>query len=209
MNLTSQNEVIEVMLGRHAVKMYDPAHKATREDVLQLLEISQQAPSAWNLQPWKYLVIHEQPAKEKLLPIAFGQQQIVQSAFTVVVLGDKEAQENAELIYGEAVKQGVLPADIKDRLVSQIYAAYADEQVAREQAILNASLSAMQLMLAAKALGYGTCPLGGFDGVKLIEAFKVPERYVPLMLITVGKAAEPARPSSRFPMDQVAVWNTF
>ncbi|MDF2717147.1 MAG: nitroreductase [Paenibacillus sp.] len=51
--------------------------------------------------------------------------------------------------------------------------------------------------------------MGGFDADKLMDIFRVPDRYIPVMLIAVGKAAKPAYPSSRFPTDAVTVWNSF
>ncbi|WP_281287212.1 nitroreductase family protein [Paenibacillus hemerocallicola] len=74
---------------------------------------------------------------------------------------------------------------------------------------MNASLAAMQLMLATKEAGLDSCPMGGFDSEKLIEAFRIPERYIPVMLVSVGKAAKPAYPSSRFEVEAAAVWNSF
>ncbi|PYI51024.1 nitroreductase family protein [Paenibacillus flagellatus] len=201
--------VFSPFLERHAVKKYDPNAKMSRDEIKKLLEIAQQAPSAWNLQPWTFLVIDEPEAKQKLLPIAFGQQQVVDASMTVAVLGDLEAQRNAESVYQPAVASGMMTAEVKDRLVGQIESAYANPQTARDQAFLNAALPAMQLMLAAKSMGYDSCPMGGFDATKLSEAFRIPDRYIPIMLIAVGKATHPAYPSTRFEVDAVTKWNTF
>ncbi len=53
------------------------------------------------------------------------------------------------------------------------------------QPFSNASLAAMQLMLAAKATGWDTCAIGGFNPQALTEEFNVSSRYVPIMLITM------------------------
>jgi nitroreductase len=210
MNTSIQHDFLAVVNERHSVKQYDPSVKLSREEIKELLQLAAKAPSSWNLQHWKFLVFDQQDAKEKLLPIAYNQQQVVQASFTVAVLGDLEAYKNAEAVYTEAVKAGVMPAEVKERLVGQIEQAYASKpHVARDEAIRNASLAAMQLMLAAKAKGLDTCPMGGFDPEKLVEQFHIPSRYLPVMLISVGKAAQPARPSSRFPVDDVIVWNQF
>jgi nitroreductase len=207
---TSLQDFTAVINQRHSVKQYDPTYKMSRDEIKELLELTAKAPSSWNLQHWKFLVFDEQEAKEKLLPIAYNQQQVVQASIVVAILGDLEANKNAERVYSEAVKAGYMPAEIKERLVGQIEQAYAgNPHVARDEAIRNASLAAMQLMLAAKAKGLDTCPMGGFDPAKLVEQFNIPDRYLPVMLISVGKAAQPARPSSRFPLDEVIVWNRF
>ncbi|MDU0204086.1 MULTISPECIES: nitroreductase family protein [Paenibacillus] len=209
MSTQVQSAVLKVLEDRHSVKQYQAGHQMPKADLEQLLISTSQAPSAWNLQHWKLVVIDDQAQKEKLLPIAYGQKQVVESSVVIAVLGDLEANKNAELVFGPAVEAGHLPKEVKDTLVAQIENVYQYPQVARDEAIRNASLAAMQLMIAAKAMGYDTCPMGGYDAAKFVEAFNVPARYVPVMLISVGLAATPARPSGRLSLDQITVSNTF
>jgi nitroreductase len=67
----------------------------------------------------------------------------------------------------------------------------------------------MQFMLAAKAAGYDTCPIGGFNQQAFIENFQVPERFAPIMLITVGEAAKEAYPTARKSVGEIAIYNSF
>jgi nitroreductase len=204
--MTQTTDVFQVMKERHSVKHYDSTYKMSPSAIEELLSAAHSAPSSWNLQHWKFLVIADQVNKDKLLPIAYGQKQVVESAVTIAILGDLQANLKAEQIYSEAVEKGALTAEIKDRLVGQINGAYQYPQVGRDEAILNASLAAMQLMLAAKASGLDTCPMGGFDKKKFVEEFKIEERYIPVMLVVVGKAAKPAYASSRLPLADVVQW---
>ncbi|UKS23991.1 nitroreductase family protein [Paenibacillus sp. HWE-109] len=209
MSTQVQNEVLKVLEERHSVKQYQTGHQIPKADLDAILTGATLAPSSWNLQHWKLLVIDDQAQKEKLLPIAYGQKQIVESSVVIAVLGDLEANKNAAAAFGPAVEAGFMPQAVFDTLVGQIEGAYQYPQVARDEAIRNGSLAAMQLMLAAKSLGYDTCPMGGYDAGKFVEAFNVPSRYVPVMLISLGLAATPARSAGRFSLDQVVVSNTF
>ncbi len=208
-NVQNKLDAIQVMMERHTVRHYEKGHEIPQETLEAILRAASLAPSSWNLQHWKFLVIQSPEQKEKLLPIAYGQQQVVDSSVVVAVLGDVEANKNAELVWGRAVEQGKVPEQVKETMVSQINGAYQNQQFARDEAVLNASLAAMQLMLAAKAHGYDTCPMGGFDRARFAEAFRVPARYIPVMLITVGKAAKPAHPSDRLSLDEIVVKETF
>ncbi|TMW71083.1 nitroreductase family protein [Alteribacter natronophilus] len=195
---------------RHSVRKYDPEAELPQEDLTAILEAAAKAPSSWNLQHWKFLVIDDPAKKEELLPIAYNQQQIVDSSAVIAVLGDLNANESAEEVYQGAVDNGFMTEEIRDTLVGQINKAYeGDTPFPRDEAVLNASLASMNLMLAAKALGYDTCPMGGFQRGRFMEQFNVPERYVPVMLLTVGKAAKPAHQSARFDLDRVVVKNSF
>jgi nitroreductase len=200
---------IQVLKERHAVKEYQAGHVIPETELNELLSLATAAPSSWNLQHWKFLAITDQAQKEKLLPIANGQKHIVESSAVIAILGDLEANKNAQAVFGPVVAGGFIPQSLMDTLVSQIEGAYKNPQIARDEAIRNASLAAMQLMIAAKAKGYDTCPMGGFDSNAFVQAFNVPSRYVPVMLITIGLAAKAARPSSRLSLDKVVVKNTF
>jgi nitroreductase len=107
------------------------------------------------------------------------------------------------------VAAGMMPAEVKDNLIAQINGAYTVSTFPRDEAIRNASLAAMTLMLAARAKGLDTCPMIGFDHAKFVEEFNVPNRYIPVMLIALGKAAQPGRPTDRFPVEKTVFWNKF
>lgn len=201
-----------IMSNRHSVKHYKRGLTIPKEEMNELIEMATSAPSAWNLQHWRFLVIDDQEQKEKLLPIAFNQQQIVDSSAVIVLLGDCEAGQEADGIYSEAVNKGYMTEEVKNALVNQIERAYEkgkETSFGRDAAFLNASLAGMQFMLAAKEKGYDTCPIGGFKRDELIEAFRIPERFVPIMLMTVGTAAKEAYPSVRKPVDEVMIYNRF
>lgn len=203
-------DLFTVMRERHSVKHFDPAHSLSVQEIRELLELAGSVPSAWNLQHWKFLAIADPAAKDKLLPVAYGQQQAAEASVVIAILGDLEANRNAEAVFDPAVNAGHMPEEVKAALIGQIEQAYAASPAyARDEAIRNASLAAMQLMLAAKARGLDSCPMGGFDAERFVQAFNVPARYIPVLLVAIGKAAALARPSARFPAEQTIVWNGF
>ncbi|MFK7694634.1 nitroreductase family protein [Paenibacillus sp. HJGM_3] len=207
---TMEHSFTAVVNERHAVKHYDPNHRISRADLMEILEMAGKAPSSWNLQHWKFLVIEDPGKKQALLPIANNQKQVVDASVVVAVLGDLEAHRHAEPLYSGAVKAGAISEELKNTLVGQIQGVYkSSPQVGRDEAIRNASLAAMQLMLAAKAKGYDTCPMGGYNPAKLVEEFHIPSRYLPIMLVTIGKALKPAYSSPRFKVEEITVWNGF
>jgi nitroreductase len=79
----------------------------------------------------------------------------------------------------------------------------------KEIALTDGGIISLQLMLAAKARGYDTVPMGGFVHDSFKELFGINERYVPVMLIALGKAAVEGRPTVRLPLEAVTHWNEF
>lgn len=204
----TQMTAAEAMLARHSVRQYQPGLTIPTEDLNEILELAASAPSSWNLQHWRYLVVTDQARKESLLPLAYNQQQVVDSSAVIILLGDLEADKAAEVIYGKAVEAGMSP-EVRDTLVGQVKGAYQNKQFAHDEAVLNASLSAMQLMLAAKAKGYDTCPMGGFSRDAVRKELNIPERYYPVMMLTLGTAAAQAHGSGRLSLDELVIKETF
>jgi nitroreductase len=210
MSVLAQRDTFAMFTARHSVRHFDPQHRMERHEIEELLEAASTAPSAWNIQPWKYLVLTDPAAKARLLPITGGQQQIVEASAVVAVLGNLHADREAESVLSDAVRAGRMPESLKDSWVRDVESAYASwHGYARDQAFRGASMAAMQLMLAAKAAGLDSCPIGGFDAASLADAFDVPAHYVPVLLVAIGKAVVPARPSYRRPIEQTVVWNGF
>lgn len=200
---------LDVIKGRRSVREYDPTVKISSEEMTEILELATLAPSSSNLQPWRFLVIDKPELKQKLLPIAFNQQQVVEASAVIAVLGDVESYKKAEKIYGQAVEAGFMPEDTAKSFVERTVGMYSSlpPEVARQIVYTDGGLISMQLMLVARAKGYDTVPMGGYNQAKFVEAFGISEQYVPVMLIAIGKAAKPGHPTTRLPMKDVVFFN--
>ncbi|MDP4096697.1 nitroreductase family protein [Paenibacillus sp. P96] len=198
----------QIIEERRSIRNYDVNAKISREEIEEMLELATKAPSSTNLQPWRFIVIESPEAKEKLLPLAaFNSKQVTTSAAVIAVFGDLDHVEYLNEIYSKAVEIGVMPQEVKDRMVEQISAGYATltREQKKEVVLIDSGLVSMNLMLVAKAYGYDTNPIGGYDRENLGEVFGLEkERYEPIMLISIGKAIEEGYPSYRLPVSTVA-----
>ncbi|MGG6314046.1 nitroreductase family protein [Paenibacillus macerans] len=211
LNQVQLNDFYTVLRERHSVRAYDPSVKISREELKEIVELSLSAPSSSNLQPWRFLIIDEPELKQKLLPVANNQQQVVDAAAVIAVLGDLRSYEHAEEIYGQAVQLGAMTEEIKNNFVERLQKGYGGMSPERlhQVNLLDAGLVSMQLMLIAKAKGYDTVPMGGYNAEQFVEVFEVPETLKPIVLIAIGKAAKPAHATPRLSVDQVSYWNSF
>lgn len=204
------NDFNKIVTERRSIKNYDKSVKISREEMTEILTLATRAPSSVNMQPWRFLVIESPEAKATLAPLArFNQTQVETSSAVIAVFGDLNNFEKFEEIYGAAVEKGFMPLEVKER----IHASFSDyfEKIPREDmedvVLVDGGLVSMQLMLAARAYGYDTNPIGGYEKDKIAEAFGLDkDRYVPVMLISIGKAADNGHSSVRLPIDQVAQW---
>ncbi|AEI43846.1 nitroreductase family protein [Paenibacillus mucilaginosus] len=205
---TNVRDYYSVVRERRSVRHYDPSVKISREELTEMLEEAVLAPSSSNLQPWRFLVIDEQPLKEKLLPIAFNQQQVLDASAVIAVLGDKNAYLQAEAIYQSAVEAGYMDEERKQLLTGHAQAYERMGEDGRKDVVLiDGGLVSMQFMLSAKARGYDTVPMAGYNAQQFREAFGIPDSYATVMLIAVGKASQPGHPTTRLPIGDVTSWN--
>ncbi|WP_426454179.1 nitroreductase family protein [Paenibacillus sp. S-38] len=204
------NDFKEITYGRRSVKAYDPEVKISREEMTDILAGASRAPSSVNAQPWRFVVIESQEGKEKLAPLArFNQTQVLTSSAVIAVFADMNNSQYLDEIYGKMVELGYMPQDVKDMQLKAIKNYYDQLPAAdlRDVNFIDAGLVSMQLMLVARAHGYDTNPIGGYEKDKIAEAFDLDkDRYLPIMLISIGKAAKEGYPSYRLPVETVTTW---
>ncbi len=175
----------------------------------ELVSVAACTPSTWNLQHWKFVLIRNEFQKERLQSAVYFQPQLKDCSVAIVVLGDVEAYKNADDILNQSVRKGYITSRLKEEQLKTIMESYAsDEQFGKEEAIRNASMAAMQLMLAARDKGLDTCVLR-FDSKKMKEVLHIPDRYLPVMVIALGYAAKAPRPTHQLHLDQLIIHETF
>lgn len=204
------NDFKKIVLERRSVKAYDPEVKISREEMTEILAGATRAPSAINMQPWRFLVVDSPEGKEKLAQLAtFNQTQVLTSAAVVAVFYDANNIEYIDEIYGKSVELGYMPQEVKEMTLQQAkpYYAHMTGNELRDANLIDSGLVSMQLMLVARAHGYDTNPMAGYEKDKIAEVFGLDkERYQPVMLISIGKAAKEGYPSYRLPVDTITTW---
>lgn len=164
----------------------------TEEDIRPILEDVKLAPSAFNLQHAEYIVVLNQELKEKVREAAYGQYKVHSASGVILVLGDREAYKQTAHISQGMVDLGIITNCELDNLIDDNTKFYEErgEAFMKEDAIRNASLSAMLFMLAAKNRGWDTCPMIGFDQTQMRALFNVPATHEIVLMMTIGKEKE-------------------
>ncbi|HAB32488.1 MAG TPA: nitroreductase family protein [Exiguobacterium sp.] len=206
----TQTDFMEIVKGRRSIRNYDTNVKISKEEMTQILEEATLAPSSVNMQPWRFLVIDSEEGKATLAPLAkFNQVQVETSSAVIAVFGDMNAVDQLENIYDTAVAKGLMPQEVRDRQVPAIQGMYSSISAndLKDSILIDSGLVSMQLMLVARAHGYDTNPIGGYEKDQIAEAFGLEkERYVPVMLLSIGKAVDAGYPSVRLPINDIADW---
>ncbi|ACB62416.1 MULTISPECIES: nitroreductase family protein [Exiguobacterium] len=210
MTTQTATDFMEIVKGRRSIRNYDTNVKISKEEMTQILEEATLAPSSVNMQPWRFLVIDSEEGKATLAPLAkFNQVQVETSSAVIAVFGDMKAIDQLENIYDTAVEKGLMPQEVRDRQVPAIQGMYENVPASalKDSILIDSGLVSMQLMLVARAHGYDTNPIGGYEKDQIAEAFGMEkDRYVPVMLLSIGKAVDAGYPSVRLPINDIADW---
>lgn len=127
--------------------------------------------------------------KEKIRAAAYGQYKVSSASVVVIVLGNKQACEQAADSYEGLKLLGIVNKQEYDQMVDNTVSFYESrgEEFQRDEAIRNASLSAMLFMLMAKEKGWDTCAMIGFDPEAVKEILNINDRDEPALMIKIGK----------------------
>ncbi|TWT86750.1 putative NAD(P)H nitroreductase MhqN [Pseudobythopirellula maris] len=200
-------DTLTAIQERRSIKKYDPAFEMPEADFERLFDLVLLSPTSFNIQNWRFVVVRDPEQKKKLCEAAWNQQQVVDSCFAVLLCGDLKAWEKDPQRYWRNV-----PDAAQEQLVPMIKNFYEGrgEQTQRDEVMRSCGIAAQTLMLAAKAMGYDTCPMIGFDAQRVAELIALPEDHVVGMMVVVGKSiADPYPRGGQLAKSEVVLTDRF
>lgn len=196
----------EAIRSRRAVKQYDANHSMTTEEVNELLSLAILSPTAFNIQNWRFVVVTDPELRKEIRAAAWDQAQVTDASLFIVLCADMKSWEKQPNRYWmnatKEVQEFMIPA------IDNYYR--GKEQVQRDEAMRSCGLTAQTLMLAAKSMGYDSCPMDGFDFEKVAELIRLPADHVIAMFVAIGKGTkEPWIRPGQLELDNVIIKNRF
>lgn len=198
--------VKEAIETRRAVKHFDTQHQMTDTEIDEILGLAILSPTAFNIQNWRFVVVSDPKLKEKIRAVSWDQAQVTDSSLFVILCADLRSWEKKPERYWANAPQGV-----QDFLLPAIDNYYqGKDQVQRDEAMRSCGMAAQTLMLAAKSMGYESCPMDGFDFDKVAELINLPSDHVVTMFVAIGKGTQEALPrGGQIPLNQAVIQNSF
>ena len=198
--------VSEAIVNRRSIKAYDPNHQMTEEEIAKLMSLAMLSPTAFNIQNWRFVVVTDPALRKEIRKASWDQAQVTDASLLIVLTADLNAWAKSPQRYWKNAPQAV-----QDYLVPMIGNYYNGKaQVQRDEAMRSCGMAAMTLMLAAKEMGYDTCPMDGFDFEAVAKLLNLPADHTPAMFVVVGKPLKEAQPrGGQLSMDEVVIYNKF
>ncbi|HEY9886723.1 MAG TPA: nitroreductase family protein [Vampirovibrionales bacterium] len=191
---------------RRAVKHYDENHSMSEAEINKLLTLAIQSPTSFNIQHWRFVVVQDADLKEKIKKAAWGQAQITDASLLIVLCADIKAWEKSPERYWKDA-----PSEAREKLLPMIQSFYeGKEELQRDEAIRSCGIAAQTIMLSAKAMGYDSCPMIGFNPQEVAEIIDLPKDHLISMLISVGKSTKEAWPKpGQLKLEEVVIKDKF
>ncbi|MFF2092308.1 nitroreductase family protein [Paenibacillus sp. NPDC058174] len=183
------SELTTVVKERRSAMKFKQDVEITEQELNEMFGLVKYAPSAFNLQHARYVVVRDEAVKAQLHEAAGKQYKVLTASAVIMVLGNQDAYKDVGPIHEGLLNLGVMSKQEYDATVESVIGFYEErgETFKRDEAIRNASLSAMQFMLIAKDKGWDTCPMIGFDANAVSSLLNIPESHIPVMMITIGQ----------------------
>lgn len=183
-------EALDLIRARVSTSHFNPAFEIDDDLVADLIAYACEAPSAYNLQNWRFIAVKSPAGKEKLRSLSYGQQQVTDAAVVVIVIGTLNGHEQIRATMLPLLDAGHLDQEGLEAWASDTEKGMSGKPVKqRDEAIRSGSLAAMTLMTAAQAMGLVSAPMGGFDAEAVCAEFGIGAAELPVMLVAIGRPA--------------------
>lgn len=189
---------LQAIKDRRSVKHFDQDYVLSDEEERILMDAIRKSPTSFNIQNWRILIVKDPAQRKKLREAAWGQAQVEEASHLFIFCADLKAWDKDPHRYWEEA-----PKDVQDYLVPKIQSFYAPHDcMQRDEAMRSIGIASQSMMLAAKSMGYDTCPMIGFDPDDVAKIINLPDDHVIGLIVTVGKAAKPPRSKGGYIPDE-------
>jgi nitroreductase len=195
------NPLSDAITDRRATSSFDGS-VIPSEDLRQIILAGLQAPSGYNLQPWRFIVVRSPEQRKRLRQASYNQAKVEEASVIIVACGDADGWRNGDI--EEMLRLG------REGGMSENYAEQAKttipEYLSNHTNLpmwLNrhVMIAFTTMMLMAETLGYDTAPMEGFEEQKVREVLRLPLSYTVVALLAIGHAKGPEKFSGgRFSM---------
>ncbi|MDP1573123.1 MAG: nitroreductase family protein [Pseudomonadota bacterium] len=206
---TNQEKEMDVRTAietRRAIKQFDANHTMTDREIEELMSLTLLSPTAFNIQHWRFVLVRNPELREAIREVSWMQPQITDASLLVIICADLQAWNKQPERYWRNASD-----DIREGIVAAIGEYYRERpQIQRDEAMRSCGIAAQTLMLAAKSMGYDSCPMDLSDFDEVAKLIRLPDDHAIAMFVAIGKGIRDPWPrAGQLPMEEVVIVNHF
>jgi nitroreductase len=204
----------EVVRERRATPHFDPAVPVHEADLAKILSAGLHAPSGYNLQPWRFVVVRDSEQRKQLRQAAMNQPKVEEAPVVLVACGDKEGWKRGDLDdVMQMAKEHGYGGDAQHEQAKQAVRGFLGAPPGSAGGIApdlgvwvnrHVTIATTTIMWMAEALGYDTAPMEGFDEKAVKQLLRIPDSVRVVMLLAIGRRKGEDKPyGGRFPVEHL------
>jgi nitroreductase len=199
-------DTFDAIEQRRSIKHFDKNHKLSESEIEKLLSLAILSPTSYNIQNWRFVLVKDSETRKKIRSAAWDQAQVTDSSLLLVICADLKAWKKQPERYWKNA-----PKEIQDMFVKMIRDFYdGKEQLHRDEAMRSCGIASQTIMLTAKAMGYDSGAMIGFDAEKVAKIINLPDDHVIGLMVVVGKQVKPASPrGGQLPLSDIVFTDRF
>jgi nitroreductase len=196
--------ITQVLLDRRATMRFKPDEPVPDEFLDAILSFGAQAPSGYNLQPWRFIVVRDQENRRRPRRAAMNQAKVAEAPVVIIAVGVKsDLEQRVDQVLREGARRSAGKFEevegAKRGAVKFLSTIPLDAWLNRHTMI-----AVTTMMLVAESYGFDTAPMEGFDPEAVKREFGVPAEDEVVALLAVGRAEQPEKAyPGRFPIEQI------
>ena len=184
--MSTEKPLSRAILDRRATPSFD-GRPIPSEDLRRILVAGLSAPSAYNLQPWRFIVVSTADQKRRLRSACYNQPKVGEASAVIVACGDADGWRNGDL--DEMLRMGRengMPENYAEQAKVGIPAYLSNHPNLPMWLNRQVMIAFTHMMLTAETLGYDTAPMEGYEPEKIHEVLKLPLSYTTVALLALG-----------------------
>ncbi|MCF8296034.1 MAG: nitroreductase family protein [Saprospiraceae bacterium] len=197
-------ETKQLLKERRSVNFFDKNKELDNTILKEIINLAVLAPSAFNLQPWRIIVVKTQDNKKKLFDLANKQEKVLEASVNLIIVGNKEAYSDSNPVWAEMLQSvggNQQMVDGAKQAAKYLYGSSDERKLKFAES--NAGLFGMSIMTSAKEFGVDSHPMSGIDFDGIHKEFGLNEGEIVVMNICLGysdktKPLYPRRPRLLF-----------
>ena len=167
-------DALEAIKTRRSIRRF-LEKPVPRDLIFEVVDAGRLAPSAGNLQNWKFIAVFDEARKKEIAEACMGQYWMEKATVHIVIVSEPTIAKRYYGVRGERL--------------------YSTQ---------NCAAAAENMLIAANALGLGACWVGAFDEDRVKNATSTPPEYRPQVIVVLGYADEQPKMPSKHPIEIVS-----
>jgi nitroreductase len=193
MENTIEKPLSQAISARRATSSFD-GRPIPGDDLKKIIEAGLKAPSGYNLQPWRFIVVRSPEQRKRLRTASYNQAKVEEASAVIVACGDADGWRNGDLEEMLRLgREGGMPENYAEQAKTTIPEYLSNHPNLPMWLNRHVMIAFTSMMMMAEVLGYDTAPMEGFEEQKVREVLRLPLSYNVVALLAIGHAKGPEK----------------